>query len=182
MKTKSWTIILALVLGGILTFLVKHYVALEESQKKAEIRMMSGKWQSTFSNQVARSPLLEIIRTDSDEVVFTTQNTNEISQLIGLIEIDEAASGNYCFCGGSLLFAFSQHTTVSFHHGTSLRWQLGKWPGDATLTRRSMINISNWLGLRGIENMEHRRANQRLDPIVKTPGDEVEAQGIQGDS
>lgn len=158
MKIKVIIVILTVLGFGALAIFLKQCVVFTESPKMAGIRLMSGKWESTFSNQVSMASQMEIIQRDNDKTLFSTTDKNEIAELIELIEIDEAESGNYCFCGGTLLFVFSEGTnelvSAGFHHGTSFRWHHGMWPGDASLNERAMINISNWLGLRNIKIKE----------------------------
>ena len=52
--------------------------------------------------------------------------------------------------------------------------------GGLTLSMFISISSGAWAYLEAEELNKQKSANQRLDPIVKTPVDKVEAQGTQG--
>ena len=84
---------------------------------------------------------------------FETTDRAEIEDFIACIEIDEAASGRHCMCGGSPHFDIYSGedllASLSLHHGVRLRWS-EDWPGDAELTRLSSFKVCAWFKDRGI--------------------------------
>lgn len=73
-----------------------------------------------------------------NEFTFELKDPTEIEALLNSIDVVEDDSGFYCACGGNPWIYFyradKEVAVLGFHHGLSLRWHGGLWPGDAQIT------------------------------------------------
>jgi hypothetical protein len=77
-----------------------------------------------------------------------------IADLVRHIEIDEDNSGFHCMCCGSPTLEFYRGrklvVSLGYHHGESVRWLDGQWPGDGLLEEDSKTFLMDWLAERGV--------------------------------
>ena len=85
--------------------------------------------------------------------IHREEDAAAVRELIASIEIQDDRSGWTCMCVGSIWLDFLAKGrllgTLSVHHGRSLRWRQGPWPGDASLTRSAALAMGQWLARRG---------------------------------
>lgn len=90
-----------------------------------------------------------------EKTLLELVDTAAIEEIVSRIEMDESDSGFHCMCCGSPSFEFYKGphllATLGFHHGKSLRWPNGKWPGDGLLTQESGDHLIHWLADKGVE-------------------------------
>jgi len=88
-------------------------------------------------------------RDDNEKVIVESRDAAVIAELAQHFTINEDASGGYCMCCGNPTFEFyqgdKQVAMVAFHHGQSIRWADGTWPGDGILTEQSSTYLVQWL-------------------------------------
>ena len=96
-----------------------------------------------------------------DDVLVELDDPADVSLFLGMLDIDEAASGGHYRCLGSLQFMFVRGdrllTTVNLHHGYRLSWLhcdrfacRDYWDGHAVLTDWSAFLLTRWLARRGV--------------------------------
>jgi hypothetical protein len=134
-------------------FLSKFQITIFERGNKDLIR---GQWKNLLENKLMQANTLSIFRNIDQELVFSSSESEVIDSFLDCVEIDEAKSGSYCFCGGELRFVFTNNTnelvSLSYHHKTHFRWADGYWPGDAYLTASSKRCVEKWLETRNISD------------------------------
>ncbi|WP_395750709.1 hypothetical protein [Prosthecobacter sp.] len=88
-------------------------------------------------------------RADNEKVIVESRDAALIAELAQHFTISEDASGGHCMCCGNPTFEFyqgdKQVAMVAFHHGQSIRWADGTWPGDGILTEQSSAYLVEWL-------------------------------------
>ena len=76
--------------------------------------------------------------------------SEEISQLIALLEFNDGKSGFHCMCAGDTKLEFYRGkqllATISHHHGQSLRWHGGEWEGDSLFSKEAAKAWREWFG------------------------------------
>ena len=158
MKILRYIFAITLVIGVVLLLTTMRF----QRRAWSSSDNIHGNWENVLLQQMYTADHFAISERGSDgQTVFSTTNRDEILEFIELVEVDEANSGNHCFCGGSLLFSFSvggtNHVELSFHHTTALRWRDGYWPGDAELTHSSRKEILKWMRTRKIDYRDWTR-------------------------
>ncbi|MHC4200124.1 MAG: leucine-rich repeat domain-containing protein, partial [Planctomycetota bacterium] len=92
-----------------------------------------------------------------------------IAEIIGHLRINEEESDFGCGCCGYPTFEFCKGDTLlaslSLHHGRSVRWRKGRWPGDGMLLAEDASFLVKWLADRGVtlplEQVEAEKAEER---------------------
>ncbi len=83
---------------------------------------------------------------------FTFEKPDEVAKLIDSFEFAKESHG-YCACLGDCKVTFfrggKKLTSVSYHHGISLRWNGGKWDGDSLFTPESQKAWRTWFKKNG---------------------------------
>lgn len=86
---------------------------------------------------------------EKEKVIAESRDATVIAELAQHFTISEDASGGHCMCCGNPTFEFYQGdkrvAMVAFHHGESIRWADGSWPGDGILTEQSSTYLAEWL-------------------------------------
>lgn len=81
------------------------------------------------------------------------------------MEVRDDQGGFHCMCCGSPTFEFYRGAeliaAIGFHHGQSIRWGNGLWPGDAALTERSADFLIEWLDRNGHSKPKQERIEAR---------------------
>jgi hypothetical protein len=93
-------------------------------------------------------------RTEADEKkLYESREQKEISELANHFVVEESGSGGHCMCCGDPTFEFYDDdkciAMIGFHHGRSIRWADGTWPGDGMLTSQSAGHLVDWLASHG---------------------------------
>lgn len=90
---------------------------------------------------------------DKEELIYESRDREEIAELARHMVVEEAQSGGYCMCCGNPSFEFyegdKQVVMIGFHHGRSIRWADGTWPGDGMLAGQSAGFLVEWLARKG---------------------------------
>lgn len=107
-------------------------------------------------------------RPEQEKTIAETRDRREIAELIRHFEVVDSESRGHCMCCGNPTFEFYQGNetvaTIAFHHGHSIRWPGGIWPGDGMLTSLSAEYLIEWLDKNGCpgpkNDMLERRRQQ----------------------
>ncbi len=103
-----------------------------------------------------RSPLEE-------DTLFETRAPDELRAFLATIAIDEPASRGMCTCCGGptieLLRGDEVATSLSLHHGQTLRWR--GWPADGRLTPDAADALCAWISAHGKAIVSPRQASAR---------------------
>lgn len=114
-----------------------------------------------------------------EKELFKLDKEGGINEFLKSIEIDEQESGFHCMCCGEPSIEFYKGekllVTLGLHHGRSLRWENGEWPGDGLLTKKSAKFICGWLSKRGIDGpaeemeseMKREEAQEKIGRKIK---------------
>ncbi|MFZ2281730.1 MAG: hypothetical protein WAW39_28280 [Prosthecobacter sp.] len=88
-------------------------------------------------------------RAEREKVIVESRDAAVIAELAEHFTINEDSSGGHCMCCGNPTFEFyqgdKQVAMVAFHHGQSIRWADGTWPGDGILKEQSSTYLVEWL-------------------------------------
>lgn len=119
---------------------------------------------------------------DAEKTIVEIKDPKMIVEIGKRFEVNEEDSGGHCMCCGDPTFEFYADgkiiATLGFHHGRSVRWSDGIWPGDGTLTSGSATFLIQWLAENGCDGplQEHlgrkreqaaeERRWQRYDAIL----------------
>ncbi|MCH6255900.1 hypothetical protein MLD52_05030 [Puniceicoccaceae bacterium K14] len=91
---------------------------------------------------------------DKEKTLLEVTKSEQISNFLDNLKISNSNNGFHCMCCGSPSFEFYQGEklieTIGFHHGQSLRWMDGEWPGDGGLTETSSDFLIHWLAKNGV--------------------------------
>jgi len=101
---------------------------------------------------------------ENEKTLFEISDKDAIAELVRHIEIKE--SGFQCMCCGDPTMEFYRGSelvaSVGLHHGQSIRWPEGNWPGDGMLTWKSRIYLFSWMDAHGVtEPKQEYEKNQR---------------------
>ena len=103
----------------------------------------------------------------SERELWRSNEPAEVRRFLSLIGIKDRQSGSHCMCCGSATVELYRGEvlamTVGMHHGQSLRWADGPWPGDAILTEDAATTLADWLAERGEQNTvaEYKQGKER---------------------
>lgn len=105
------------------------------------------------------------------KLAFEVKDPVRIEAILQSIDVIEEESGFFCMCSGDPWLHFhrgdKEVAVVGFHHGKSLNWHRGLWPGHASITSdcaEFLITLMNDHGLSGpMRELEHDRREARLD-------------------
>jgi hypothetical protein len=96
-----------------------------------------------------------------ETTLFETSDVNEVRAFLDGIQINDERSGFHCMCCGNPTFELYRGerlvASIGFHHGQSLRWAGGQWPGDAALTEDSAVFLIKWLDEHGVSGPREER-------------------------
>ncbi|MEM7234196.1 MAG: hypothetical protein AAF517_18605, partial [Planctomycetota bacterium] len=97
---------------------------------------------------------------------FVLDGRDQVEALIETLEFHNSPSWDSCLCRGDTVFSFYDGekilATLTYHHGTHLRWQDGSWIGDTYLTDESQIQFTAWLARQGYVRLSRLRS-ERLE-------------------
>jgi hypothetical protein len=103
-------------------------------------------------------------RIDQEKTLAEITNTDEIELIVKSISINEEKSAFHCMCCGNPTLEFYKGekllAMVGYHHGQSLRWADGLWPGDGMLTTQSMDFLISWLARHGVTGPQQERERE----------------------
>jgi hypothetical protein len=113
-------------------------------------------------------------RSPADEkTIHETRDEAVIAEVAAHFQVADTSSGGHCMCCGDPTFEFYRGgelvATLGFHHGRSVRWWDGVWPGDGMLLQSSAQFLIDWLATHGYdkpkkqyqEAMAEQKAAQR---------------------
>jgi hypothetical protein len=109
-------------------------------------------------------------RRSEEALLLELKARADIDDLLGTLRFDDTASGDRCMCCGDPTFEFYEGEklviSLGYHHGRTLRWPGGPWPGDACLEPEASAVLCEWLAKRGatgprdeVESEKRRRAD-----------------------
>lgn len=88
-----------------------------------------------------------------EKPIHESRDREVITELAAHFTVAESDSGGHCMCCGNPTFEFYDKDTrvamIAFHHGRSIRWADGSWPGDGMLTDQSSAYLVEWLAKHG---------------------------------
>ncbi|MCK6460987.1 MAG: hypothetical protein L6Q95_13975, partial [Planctomycetes bacterium] len=94
----------------------------------------------------------------AEETLFEVREAEEIREVVQGITIHNVPSSWSCACCGYPTFEFyggeKLLAMIAFHHGHSLRWADGPWPGDAPLVAESAERLKGWLSRHGVADID----------------------------
>jgi len=92
----------------------------------------------------------------AEKSIVELKTPEEIAQFFGMLELNEAKSGQQCpCCGGPTFECFvgnEMKLVLVYHHGQLLRWANGPWPGDAAITEACGKALAAWLSKQGFDD------------------------------
>lgn len=105
----------------------------------------------------------------SEKTLVEVDDRESIDDLLKGLEINDEQSGFHCMCCGEpTIELYRDHELVAslgFHHGHSLRWPGGLWPGDAAMTEASSRHLCEFLAKHGhdgpLREFEESQARER---------------------
>lgn len=105
-------------------------------------------------------------RDQADEkTIFDSKIATEVSELAGRFQVTEENSGGHCMCCGNPTFEFYRGDTLiamlGFHHGRTIRWADGNWPGDGMMEAGNAAFLIDWLDQRGFNGPKKEWQDQR---------------------
>lgn len=88
-----------------------------------------------------------------EQVLWSSDDRRQVDLFLATLDFDDRHSGHHCMCCGSTTVELHRAGGVvasfGMHHGLSVRWLEGPWPGDAALTTASRDLVADWLNERG---------------------------------
>jgi len=94
----------------------------------------------------------------AEETLFEVRDAEEIRETIAGIAICNVPSSWGCMCCGWPTLEFYAGAKllamVGFHHGSTLRWPGGPWPGDAFLTNEGAERLKQWFAGHGVVDVD----------------------------
>lgn len=130
-------------------------------QEPAPVSRTDGPWRKALDAATEGVDRLTVTPTRSENPPVEIVGTEAIRTLISSISIYESESGFHCMCWGDFQIVMyrgkEKAADLSWHHGQSLRWNNGKWKGDALLDSASCLAIPKWFEARGFPAMEKAR-------------------------
>jgi hypothetical protein len=88
-----------------------------------------------------------------EQVLWSSDDRQQVQSFLATLDFDDRNSGHHCMCCGSatveLYRAGGVVASFGMHHGLSVRWSGGPWPGDAALSSASRDLVADWLKERG---------------------------------
>ena len=121
---------------------------------------------ATADRMVARSGGVCHRRPEQEKQIAEVRDAGEIAEVSRHFEVLDSASGGHCMCCGDPSFEFykdgKQIALIGFHHGRSIRWADGIWPGDGVLTSASGDYLVEWLAQHGYSGPKDDVMERRL--------------------
>jgi hypothetical protein len=129
-------------------------------------------WAQTLRHAVAGTTRLRV-RTGgtchrnpaSEKTLFEITKTGMIDSLVRSLDIDEERSGFHCMCCGNPSLEFYKGdtllATLGFHHGRSLRWSGGLWPGDSLISNENADLLCDLMADNGYTGPKEERDRQK---------------------
>ncbi len=116
----------------------------------------------------------------NEKVIHESRDSAVIKALAGKFKVAESDSGGHCMCCGDPTFEFYQGdkrvAMIAFHHGRSIRWADGTWPGDGMLTQDSAHFLADWLDEHGYSKpKDEMLSNRRAEEAAKRRNDRYKA-------
>jgi hypothetical protein len=135
-------------------------------------------WNETFQGAVAGVDRIRVrsggtcgYDPENERTLFEITDPAEVAATIALIKVEPTESGFHCMCCGEPSFEFYRGdaltATFGFHHGRSLRWSGGEWPGDGLLTHDSADSLCELLAEHGVPGpLEERNETTRQEAAL----------------
>ena len=86
---------------------------------------------------------------EEEKTLFELEGVDPVAEVTKLVQVDPRSGVDHCMCCGEPSLEFYRKgelvLTLGVHHGTSVRWDRGPWPGDAFLTKESGLALSQFL-------------------------------------
>lgn len=136
-------------------------------------------WEDSLRSKLARVNHLRVRSGETSHrereggaTLFEIKDGEKIQNLINRITINQERSGFHCMCYGDPCLEFYEGNklvaTLGFHHGQSLRWDGGLWPGDANVSKPSARLLCNLIAAEGHhgpqEQLRETIARERATP------------------
>jgi hypothetical protein len=94
-------------------------------------------------------------RESEEKTIHETREAAVIAEVAAHFQVAESSSGGHCMCCGNPTFEFYRGevlvASLGFHHGRSIRWSDGVWPGDGMLLQSSALYLIDWLAKHGYD-------------------------------
>jgi hypothetical protein len=130
--------------------------------------VVQSRWDRSLQQAVAGATRLRVRSggtchrmVSEEKTQWELKDATKVQEFAKLIQIDERQSGRECMCCGDPTFEFYQGdkllAMVGFHHGISLRWAGGCWPGDGMLTAESRDRLPQWFADNGYDAFKKGR-------------------------
>ena len=104
-------------------------------------------------------------REEKEKTIVEIKDAPSIAEVVDHFQINEDDSGDHCMCCGNPTFELYEGeklvATIGFHHGRSIRWWDGNWPGDGVLTARSSEFLIRWLAEEGCDGPRQEWLEQK---------------------
>lgn len=109
-------------------------------------------------------------RTEQERTIHESRDLAEIKELAQHFGVEESESGGHCMCCGDPTFEFYKGdqlvAMIAFHHGRSVRWSGGTWPGDGMLTSTSANYLIDWLAKHGYTGPQEEALRARRQALA----------------
>lgn len=137
--------------------------------RNAQTKSIQGKWHSLLFERLKDSDRIEIVSTSFSSVapgqkLHSIQGKDRILEFLELVKIDEEDSGYHCMCDGDALLEFyhgdEKVADLSYHHGQGLRWNNGRWIGDASISEDRRSELLAWFTSQGYSTFEEANEKQ----------------------
>jgi hypothetical protein len=108
---------------------------------------------------------------EREKTIHESRDLAEIKELAQHFGVEESQSGGHCMCCGDPTFEFYQGeqlvAMIAFHHGRSVRWSDGVWPGDGMLTSTSSSYLIDWLAKYGYTRPKEEALEERRQALAE---------------
>jgi internalin A len=107
-----------------------------------------------------------------EKTLLELTTRDDVAAFVDMLRLDESGPGSMCMCCGTPTFEFYAGkkliASLGYHHGRTLRWPDGAWPGDAVVAPESADKLCEWLAKRGVTGpIEERDAAKRRAETIR---------------
>jgi len=110
-------------------------------------------WNGPLRGALAGCDSLEVF-VDGLPRVLAVEGADHVEEIVAMIRIDPARSGQAFCCTGDATFTFARQGThrasLQSLYGMGWRWSHGPWEADAVPTIASALALSRWLSECGV--------------------------------
>lgn len=102
---------------------------------------------------------------DDKSAPFVLKGGDKIKELLNTLDFQFSLGWSHCMCLGDTVFEFYEGddklATVTYHHGTHMRWHGGPWGTDVYLTPNAQVQLASWFKEQGYDRLQALR-DERL--------------------